>query len=164
MMVDDIVRAPQPRHGRHRDQYASARRQLAGERAQRGHVFRNMFQHIEQNDQVIMAVFQRHAVRQIAALDREAAALFGERARAIVGLDRIDIAISLQQRQVGPGAAADLEDLERPCLRTIALDQPRYDLAAGGEPPVIGVDFRHAIISRAIHQACSSMPIQSRTI
>jgi len=168
MVVGDVMRAPHPRRARHGDEDPPARRELGPQIGERLDVLRNMFEHVEQHDQVIGAIVERH-MGQIAALDRQPAALFGEGARIVIGLDRIDRAEALQQSEIGAGAGAHFEDAERTRLRTVALDQRGNDLAARDEPPMVLVDLGHPVIGGAVHQARSlasgsGQPIRSRTM
>jgi len=164
-MVGDIVSAPQGWHGRHREHQPAAGCELRPQGHECALIVGDMFEHVEQHDQIIMAVFERH-VRQIAALHRHTGPPCGERPRMIVGFDRIDRAELLEHRNIGAGAAADFQDSERPCPGSPALEQRGQDLAAADEPPVIAVDLRHPVIDMAFHQSWSSpvSPIVSRTM
>jgi len=164
-MMGDVVPAPQGWHGRHREHQPAAGRELGPQRGERTLVVGNMFEHVEQHDQIISAVFERH-VGQIAALDRHAGPLRREGARMVIGLDRIDRAELLEHGDVGARAAADFQDPERPFPGPPALEQRGQDPAAADEPPMIAVDLRHPVIDMAFHQAWSSpvSPIVSRTM
>jgi len=124
-----------------------------------------MLQHVEQYDQVIMPVFQRH-LGQIAALHLDARAIGRESACMVVRFDRVDRAELLQHRDVGAGTAADLENSQWSRLRPPAFEQCGQDPAAADEPPMVAVDFRHPVVDMAFHQASSSPapPILSRTM
>jgi len=164
-MVRDIMSAPQARHRRNREHQPPARRKLRPERHQRALVVRYVLEHIEQHDQVVIAVFQRH-VGQVPTLDRDAGALARKGARMIVRLDRVDRAELLQHCDVRSGAAADLQDAQRPLLGAPAFDQGGQNPAAPDEPPMVAVDLCHPVIDMAFHQASSSpaSPIFSRTM
>jgi len=164
-MMRDVMPAPERRHRRDSEQQASTGRELRPEGCQRLPVVRNMLQHVEQHDQVIMAVVERH-VGQIAAFDREAGPLRGKGTGMIVRLDRVDRAELLQHGDVGAGAAPDLQDTQRSRTRAPAFYQRRQNLATSDKPPMIPVDLGHAVIDVAFHQSSSSpaSPIRSRTM
>jgi len=168
VMMRDVVRAPHPRRPRHRQEDPSARRELGLQAGECGDVAGDVLKHVEQHDQVISAVVERH-VGQIAALELEPAAPFGKGARAVVGFDRVDRPVALEQREVRAGASADLEDAQRPLLGPVAVDQPRDNPSPGDEPPMVLVDLGHAVIGGAVHQASppwcgSGQPTRSRTM
>jgi len=161
----DVMPAPQGWHCRHGQHQPPAGRELGLERGERSLVVWNMLEHVEQHDQVVISVLQRH-VGQIAALDRHARAAGSESARMIVRLDRIDRPELLQHGDVGSCAAADLQDPQRLLFGPPTLDQRGEDLAAADEPPMVSVDLGHPVIDVAFHQASSSpaSPIFSRTM
>jgi len=165
MMMGDVVAAPERRHGGDRDHQPAARRELRSQRDERTFVVRNMFQHVEQHDQVVTAVIQCH-VGQVTALHRHAGTLRREGARMVVRLDGIDRPELLKHGDVRAGTAADFEYPERSLTGTPTFEQSREDLAPADEPPVIAVDLRHPVIDMAFHQASSSpvSPIVSRTM
>jgi len=165
MMVRDVMPTPQARHRRHCEHQPPARREFGPERLESALVIRNMLQHVEQHDQIVMPVLQRH-VGQIAALDRHAGPLGGESARIIIGFDRVDRAELLEHGKIAAGAAADFQDAERALCGAPAFEQAGQDPAAADEPPMIAVDLRHPLIDMAFHQASSSpvSPIFSRTM
>jgi len=164
-MMRDVVPTPQGWHRRHRQQEPAAGCELGPQSRERAFIVGNMFEHVEQHDQVVLTVFQRH-VGQITALHRNAGPLRGEGAGMIVGFDRIDRAELLEHGDVGACAAADFENPEGPCPGPPAFEQSGQDLAAADEPPMIAVDLRHPVINMAFHQAWSSpvSPIVSRTM
>jgi len=125
-------------------------------------IVRYMLQHIEQHDQIVIAILQRH-VGQVAALERQAAALLREGAGMIVGFDRIHRAESLQHGQVRARAGPHLKDAQRPRFGAERFDQRGKDLAAADEPPMVAIDLSHAVINGAIHQPALPLPpIRSR--
>jgi len=117
----DVVPAPQGWHGGYGQHQPPAGRELGLERGQCGMVVGDVLEHVEQHDQVVISVLQRH-VGQIAALDRHAGTAGGKGARMIVRLDRIDRPELLQHGDVGSCAAADLQDPQRLRLGPPTLD------------------------------------------
>jgi len=154
MMVGDIMRAPHPGSARHGDQDAAARGQLVLQAGERLDIAGDVLEHIEQHDQIIGPVVERH-MGQIATLDRQPAALLREGASAVVGLDRIDRTVAPEQLEIRSGPRPDLEDAHRPRPGPVAVDQGGDDPAPGDEPPMVLVDLRHAVIGGAIHQSPS---------
>jgi len=167
VVVGDVVCAPQPGCCRHRQQHPPARRELAPQHLQRADIVVDMLQHVEQHDEVIAAILQLHLIGQQPAAHRDAAAPAGERPGGFIGLDRVDPAEALQHGEVGAGAGAHLQYPRAGLQRHLLPDQRRDDLPPRGEPPMVGIDIRHAIVDGAFHQATTgwiAAPIVSRTM
>src|SRR5689334_3291911 len=99
-----------------------------------------------------MAVGHSCELRQGSAEDGSPEPPFGNRARFVVELDRIDVAEPAEHFEVVAGSAADLEDARMGGRHCVAADQIGEHLAARSIPPMALVELGHLTIDDALHQ------------
>ena len=151
MMIHHVVRAPHPLMRRHGDQDLPAGRQSLAHGPQCRDIILDMFDHIENRDQIVMAGGNAGQAGQRRRTHVPAETLAGDLPGCRIDLDRLDTPELSQHRQVVSGTAADLQDA---CLRrqpTLAGQIIRQDVPPGAIPPMGGIMLGHAIVDAAIH-------------
>jgi len=166
VVVGEIVGAPHPLISGHGDQDPAARGELGGDAFERRLVAIDMFEHVEQGDEVVGAIGDpgEFGKRRVADLLAEPGA--GQSARLVVHFERVEPAEAAQHAEIVAGAAADLEDSGIIGQARLARDQIGEDLAAGDVPPMDLVVLGHAVEDGALHQLSlspSAKPIFLRT-
>jgi hypothetical protein len=135
------------------DERAAAGGKQAAYGLQRGFVLLDMFQDIEQADEVELLRGERQAVRKHAGVDlRLPSPCLRNFARGVVHFHRRDVAELGQQGEIAAGAGAEFEDLRVGGEFEVANGGAQNPPPAG-EPPMAGLDGGHVEIGFRLHRS-----------
>lgn len=153
MMGARVVRPPHPRQGRHGDDRAPPRAQHALQLGHSACVIGDVLEDVERGHQVERGVGERQLGGR--AGDRRQSAPRADLTRPLAGIEAHDIRIVKrvpERRQIGPGAATDVEhaNLGR---EPLSAQHRHNDLAARAKPPVRPLDAAHLLEEVRVHDA-----------
>jgi hypothetical protein len=149
--VGVVMGGPHPLVRRDRDDELAADFQPGRDRCEGGQIVIDMLDHVEGADEVVVTILDSGELGQRRAHDRTSEALFGDRARAGVQLEAVDMTELAEHREIMARAAADLED-GGIGGQPLAPDEVGEDRAAPAVPPMAFVMLRHMVVDQLFHQ------------
>ena len=129
MMMGDVVAAPQELKGGDRHKHQAGRLEMGIGPVERGAVIGDMFQHVEQTDEVKAP--PKVGVRHRSFHERRTGPFFGELACLRVGFEGPDPSEVAEHIQVPTGPRPDLEDIAAVAALRMAAKHLAQDLPPG---------------------------------